>query len=164
MITAARSYVGAGTIGAGAGAIASIVQAAVGAVLNQTLLPPGHDNNIAPRFINRTARKTGHRSSPVQDWFLGTVFHFAYGMGWGALFGVARKWSRLPSLPLAGLIGGAIYLVAFSSFGAGTKTDTERQPRERPWQKQVSLIAVDLTYALSLAVLYDQLTRGFRRG
>jgi hypothetical protein len=130
----------------------------VGGVLDRMLLPRGHDNNIAPRLINRVARKTGHHSPAALDWLLGTAFHLAYGISWGIAFGLVRRWSPLPSLPLAGLFGGAIYIGAFSRFGAATQTGTERKPRDRPWQKHVSLVSVALTYALCLGVLYDRLT------
>src|SRR5690348_5344015 len=126
MSVSLQSYAVAGTTGAGAGVIASIVQVVVGAMLDRMLLPPGHDNNIAPRLVHRTARKLGHRSSAVLDWLVGIVFHVGYGIGWGVLFGVFRKWSRLPSLPLGGLLGGVIYLAAFAPFGVATRTGSER--------------------------------------
>jgi hypothetical protein len=154
-----QAYIRAGAIGAGAGVVASVVQAAIGVALDKLLLPPGHDNNIAPRLINRTARQLGHRSNPVVDWLLGTGFHLGYGMGWGGVFGVLRHWSGLPSPALAAALACIMYLVAFSPFGAGTQTGTEREPRKRPWQKQVSLLSVPLAYTLPLAALYDRLAQ-----
>lgn len=149
-------------IGAAAGVIAATVQVVVGWVLSQTLLPAGHDNNISPRFVNRLIHERGKRTNPLVDWLLGTLFHYGYGIGWGLVFGLLKRWTRLPSLPLGGLIGWLIYLLAFSRAGAGTKTHTEQHPRHRPWHKQVSLVSVAFTFALSLAATYDWLARRWR--
>ena len=153
-----QSYLAAGATGALAGTIACIVQTLVGATLSAVLLPPGHDNNIAPRLVHQSARKAGHHTSPAVDWLLGTLFHVGYGIGWGSIFGVVRRWSGLPSLILGSALGGLLYLMEFTGFGVGPKTGTEQPPEHRPWQKQVSLVAVVLTYTLSLAAVFDRLT------
>ena len=152
----------AALIGAAAGVIAATVQVVVGWGLSHTLLPEGHDNNISPRLVNRLIRRQGRRTNPLIDWLFGTLFHYGYGIGWGVAFGVLKRWSRLPSLPLGGLLGGLIYLLAFSRAGVGTKTHTERHPKHRPWHKQLSLVTVAYTFALSLAPTYDWLARRWR--
>src|SRR5579884_1702481 len=152
-----RADLDAATSGAKAGAIASVVQVALGWLLDQLLLPPGHDNNIAPRLVDRAAARAGQDTHPLLDWILGSVFHFGYGLGWGALFGLLRRHLPLPSLALGSAMGGAIYLIAFSRAGVGTRTGSEAHPDRRPWQKQVSLLSVAMGYALSVAVVFDRL-------
>jgi hypothetical protein len=160
-----RRWLAAGQTGAVAGLVAGTVQPAVGWVIANTILPRGHDNNIAPRLVNRSVRRTtGHRSHPVLDWVGGTLFHYAYGAGWGAAYGVARRESRLPPLALGGIFAGLIYLLAFSQIGVGTRTGAEQEPDRRPWFKQASLLAVVLAYVVSLVVAYDRLApRAARR-
>lgn len=122
-------------------------------MLDRMFLPRGHDNNIAPRLVERNAEHFGYAAQPVRDWSLGTVFHVGYGMGWGVLMGVAQQRLRLP-WPLLGTLAGAlIYTAAFSRIGAGTLTGTEKPPEERPWRKQVSLVTVALTFAFVEAAL-----------
>jgi hypothetical protein len=154
-----QSYVTAGAMGALAGLMACLVQTTVGAVLNRVLLPPGHDNNIAPRLVHQSARKLGHRTSPALDWLLGTLFHVGYGISLGSVFGFVRRWSGWPSLLLGGALGGLLYLVEFTGFGVGTQTGTEQHPEQRPWQKQVSLVSVVTTYVVPLAMFFDRLTQ-----
>jgi MFS family permease len=146
-------------VGAFAGVLASIVQVLIGWLLDRFFLPRGHDNNIAPRFVSRVFRRSGRRSNPVRDWALGTLFHLGYGLGWGTLFGTVRRWSRLPSWLVGSAAGVLIYLSAFSGIGVGTRTGTERNPERRPWQKQVSLVAVALAYVATLAWTFDRLER-----
>jgi hypothetical protein len=143
--------------GALAGTLAATIQAGVGWAIQTLMLPLGQDNNIAPRFVNRLFRRSGRRPNPVRDWVLGTLFHYGYGVGWGTLFAVVRRRTGLPGWLLGTGLGGLIYALAFSGFGVGTKSRTERSPRWRPWHKQISLIAVALTYAFSLALTFERL-------
>jgi hypothetical protein len=134
-----------------------VVQVLVGALLDRLVLPPRQHNNIAPRLVKRLFQKQGKRPHAVRDWSLGTVFHFGYGIGWGAVFGLVQRWSGLPA-PLLGLgMGGLLYLLAFSRIGVGTKTDTEQQPERRSWRKQLSLVAVAWGYALATTGIYSLL-------
>jgi hypothetical protein len=153
------SYQAAAARGAVAGVLGSIVQAGVGLALDRFLLPPKQHNNIAPRLVKRLAQWTGRRGNAPRDWTLGTLFHIGYGLGWGAVFGIARRWSEIPSLPLSALTGGLIYLLAFSSRGVGTLTLTEPPPRARGWRKQVSLVAVALAFAFTTAFVDDRIGR-----
>ena len=153
------SYLETAKSGALAGMIGSVIQSAVGLFIDKCLLPPRHDNNIAPRLITRLFQKRGEPAHPVRDWTLGTLFHFGFGIGWGCAFGLARRWSGIPSPLLGGATGLLIYLLAFSRIGAGTHTRTERHPRHRDRRKQLSLLAVAWTYAMSTAAAYDRLDR-----
>ena len=158
-MSARPSSLEAASWGAVAGVIAGVIQVLVGLLLDRILLPPREHNNIAPRFVKRLFQLQGRGSRPVRDWTLGTLFHFGYGVGWGAAFGLARRWSGIPS-PLLGVgTGFLIYLLAFSGVGVGTKTRTEPYPRRRHWPKQLSLIAVAWTFALTTAAIYDFLAR-----
>lgn len=161
MLSSASTHPDVRAAGAGAfaGFLACLVQVIVGWFLDRFFLPRGHDNNIAPRFVNRVFRRSGRRANPVRDWVLGTLFHLGYGLGWGTLFGMARRWSGLPSWVLASAAGLLIYLAAFSGLGAGTRTGTEHKPERRPWRKQFSLVAVALTYVITLAWTFDRVER-----
>src|SRR4051794_20878325 len=158
-----ESYFGAGARGAVAGTIACVVQTAVGWVLSNTLLPAGQDNNLAPRLVHQTARIASHQTSPATDWLLGTLFHVGYGLGWGSLFGVLRRWTGWPSGLLGSAVAGTLYALQFTRFGVGTPTGTQAAPERRPWEKQVSLVTLVLPYAFSLAILFDRLPRSPRR-
>ena len=153
------AYSTAGIAGAGAGTLASIVQVLVGWLIDWLFLPPGHDNNIAPRLVDRSVRKAGGRPNPVLSWLLGTGFHLGYGVSWGIAYGLLRRWSRAPVPLLTAFVTWLIYLVGFSGIGVGTHTGTEQHPDRRPWQKQVSLVAVDLTFTISLALLFDRIAQ-----
>lgn len=153
------SYLDATKSGALAGVLASVVQVLVGLLLDKLLLPPRQHNNIAPRFVKRLFQLRGKPAEPARDWVLGTVFHLGYGLGWGSGFGLARRGTGLPSPILSSLTGLLIYLAAFSGIGAGTLTWTESSPRRRSWRKQLSLVAVAWTFALSTGAFYDRLVR-----
>lgn len=148
--------------GAVAGLVGATVQVLVGLLLDRLLLPPGQHNNIAPRLIKRLAQKQGLPANPVRDWVFGTLFHFGYGVAWGYIYALARRWSAVPGLLLGGGMGLVIYLLAFSRVGAGTRSQTESDPRHRQWQKQLSLVGVAWTFALSTAVVYDRLVQRAR--
>lgn len=156
-----ESYGKAAARGATAGVLGSVVQTGVGLALDKFLLPPREHNNIAPRLIKRLAQWTGRGGKAERDWTLGTLFHFGYGLGWGALLGVLRRWSRLSPPQLGALTGGLIYLLAFSRHGVGTLTATEPPPEARSWRKQASLVAVAWVYAFATAFFDERLARMF---
>jgi len=144
--------------GVAAGVIGSAIQVTVGLLIDKLLLPPEHDNNIAPRFIRRIFQKKGESPNLARDWTLGTLFHVGYGVAWGSAFGLVRR-SGIPSPFIGGAMGLLIYLLAFSRIGAGTKTGTEVHPERRDWRKQLSLLTVGWTYSMSTALIYDRLAR-----
>jgi hypothetical protein len=153
-------YREAATSGAAAGLIASVIQVLVGLLLDKLLLPPRQHNNIAPRLIKRLFQKQGRPPHPVRDWSFGTLFHLAYGMSWGCVFGLVRRWLPIPSPLLGGALVLLIYGLAFSRIGVGTRTQTERHPQQRGWGKQLSLVAVAATFGITVAAAYDRLNEG----
>ena len=149
----------AAAAGALAGLLASIAQSAIGYVIDRALLPPEHDNNISPRLVDRATNKVGVATHPVVDWTAGVLFHFAYGIGWGVLYGLVQLKLRAPKLLLGSGFGAAIWLAAFSHVGVGTHTQTEQHPDHRPLTKQLDLLAIPFAYALPLALLYEPIER-----
>ncbi len=141
--------------GACAGAVGAVAQVAVGFLLSRYFLPRRQDNNIAPRFIGRVFQKSGRPARRARDWSLGILFHLAYGIGWGCAFGLARRWTGIPSPLLGGATGMVVYVLAFSGIGVATHTQTEDRPSRRSWRKQVSLIVVAWTFAMCTAAVYD---------
>jgi hypothetical protein len=158
-----RSFVSTVALGAAAGLGATAVQTTLGLAIDKLLLPDGHDNNVAPRLVNRLFRRSGLADDAARDWTMGTVFHFGYAVSWGAVYALARRWSGLPGLVLGPAFAGLLYLLAFSRLGGATLTEAERPPDQRPWGKQASLVAIASSYALAVAVLMDRLD-GRRRG
>ena len=150
--------------GAVAGLTGSIVQAGVGYLIDRALLPRGHNNNIAPRLSARFFQRTGRAPQPVRDWLFGAIFHELYGVGWGVLQALAADRLRIPPPFLAPPLTGLIYLFAFSRFGVGTLTGTERHPDHRHRGKQASLLAVAAVFALATSlVLYGYEQQNARR-
>jgi hypothetical protein len=145
--------------GAVAGMFGSMVQTGVGLLLDRFLLPPRQHNNIAPRLIKRLRQWRGGRGRTGRDWTLGTLFHLGYGLGWGTMLSLVRRWTSIQPVPLGGLAGGLIYLLAFSGRGVGTLTATEPPPRARSWRKQLSLVAVAWVYALATTESEQQFAR-----
>ena len=110
--------------------------------------------DIAPRLVERTAERLGTSLSRAPRWTLATVFHFGYATGWGVLYALvreSRRGRRVPTWLLGSLFGGAIYAVAFSRFGAGTRVGSERHPDRREWRELVIQWASALSFALVLA-------------
>jgi hypothetical protein len=150
---ARRRLLETATHGAVAGAAGSVVQAAMGYLIDRLLLPRGHDNNIAPRLSSRLFQRSGHAPHPVRDWLLGTLFHELYGASWGVLEAVSAERLRVPAPVLAAPLSALIYLLAFSRFGVGTLTGTERHPDHRHPGKQASLIAVSASFAIATSLV-----------
>ncbi len=145
-------------IGACIGIAAAVPQAIVGKAEDLLILPDHENADIAPRFMRRLAHLSGSHLSPVAQWVLGTLFHFAYGAGWGSAYAVVTP-RRLPP-PLGGAILGAlIYMLAFSRVGAGTLTGSERPPRARTFRLMLTHWSVALTYSFITAYLCDALSR-----
>jgi hypothetical protein len=143
------------TRGAVAGLTGSIVQAGIGYLIDRALLPRGHNNNIAPRLFSRLFQRAGRAPQPVRDWLFGTIFHGLYGVSWGVLQAVLADRLRIPAAVLAPPLTGLIYLVAFSRFGIGTLTGTERDPDHRYGGKEASLLAVGAVFSIATSlVLY----------
>src|SRR5919202_7069356 len=169
--SARRPLLETATHGAVAGLAGSLVQAAIGYLIDRALLPREHNNNMAPRLFARLFQRSGQAPHPVRDWLLGAIFHELYGVGWGVLQAVAADRLRVPAPALAPPLSGLIYLLAFSRIGVGTLTGTERHPDRRHPGKQGALLTVAVVFPVATGlVLYgwehwrvgppDVLTRG----
>jgi hypothetical protein len=119
--------------------------------------------DIAPRLVQRTAERLGTSLSRPLRWLLATVFHFGYASGWGGLYALARasrRGRRVPAWLSGGLLGGAIYAVAFSRLGAGTQLGSERPPERREWRELLIQWASALSFALTVAYTEGWSRRG----
>ena len=146
-------------VGAAAGMVGSVVQAAIGKTEEIAFLPDGEDSNIAPRLMDRLGRRVGYDPSPAAEWALGTMFHVGYGAAWGALYALARE--RHPIDPWVGgaVMGAVIYGITFPRWGGAVKTRTERPPRRRSWAMEVVAASVTLGFGLPTALTYERLRR-----
>jgi len=150
------------TRGVTAGWIAGIPQVVLAQVVGQ-LLGVRERADIGPRFVRSAAAHAGSDLSPSMHWLLGAVFHFEYAAMWGALYGLLVEWRghrRVPPLLGGAVLGGLVYLAAFSPLGAATRTGAERQvgrrdPRETllHWQ---SALLFGLVNALAYRRLRDR--------
>lgn len=152
-----KSYVQDVGVGGLAGTLGSVVQVGIGYMLSKFLLPDDEDNNIAPRLVHHMLSLAGQDHDEKRDWELGALFHLSYGLGWGMVFGLLQRVTRLRAFMLAVAMGGLIYTLAFSRIGVATQTGAEQHPDGRSWQKRVSLVAVALTYMLATAWFWNRL-------
>lgn len=143
--------------GAAAGVVGSIVQAAIGKTEEIAFLPEREDSNLAPRLVDRLARRVGYDPSPAAEWALGTAFHLGYGATWGALYSLARE--RRPLDPWAGgaAMAAVIYGITFPRWGGAVQTGTERPPRRRSWGMEAVAASVTLGFGLSTALTYERI-------
>jgi hypothetical protein len=145
-------------LGAAAGVLASVVQAAIGKTEEKLMLPPWEDSNIAPRLVDRVLRHAGvDDPSLATEWILGTGYHVAYGAAWGAAYAAVRE--RHPVRPLVGgaLLGGLIYGITFPSWGGAVQTDTERPPARRSRGMELVAVSVTLGFGWATAFAYEYL-------
>jgi hypothetical protein len=144
------------TRGVTAGWIAGIPQVLLAQAVGQ-LLGVRERADIGPRFVGSAAAHAGSQLSTPMHWLLGAVFHFEYAAMWGALYGLLVDWRghrRVPP-PLGGLVlGGLVYLSAFSPLGAATRTGAERQVGHRDRRETVLHWQSALVFGLVNAVTY----------
>jgi hypothetical protein len=143
--------------GAAAGVLAAVLQAGVGASESATLLPDGENANFAPRMMGRLAAKVGGSLSATERWTLGTVYHHAYGAGWGMVYAAARE--ARPVQPAVGgaLLGATIYAITFPRWGGAVLLGAERPPGVRTRRMEVVLASVTLSFGLVTAYTYERL-------
>lgn len=153
-------------LGAAAGVLASVVQAAIGKTEEKLMLPPWEDSNIAPRLVDRVLRRAGvDDPSLAAEWVLGTGYHLAYGAAWGAAYAAVRERHPVPPLLGGALLGGLIYGITFPSWGGAVHTDTERSPHRRTRRMEVVAASVTLGFGWVTAFAYEYLreSSGARR-
>jgi hypothetical protein len=145
-----------------AGVVASLIQVVVGKVEDKLFLPHRENADIAPRLVQRLAQRAGHSLPHVHKWVLGTIFHEAYSVFWGAAYGVAYAavgGRRVVPWPVGGVaLGTLLHQLAFSPWGAAVQTGTERPPHRRTWRMSVVTWSVALTYGLVTALVYERLS------
>jgi hypothetical protein len=150
--------------GAAAGLLAGIPQVAIVQVVEKPLGLPSDQADIGPRFVQRLAEHLGEPLSAGPKWGLAALFHFAYSVWWGALYGLADALVRPPPAVAGPLLGGVIYAAAFSRLGAGTQTGTETHPDRRHWRADALHWTAALSFSLATAAAYAGLARLGRGG
>ncbi len=114
------------------GAVAGVVQPAVGKLEEELFFPPGEDTDIPKHFVRAATSRLGVEATEGQEAAAGTVFHVGYALFWGAAYAVAREEAALPPL-VGGLgMGALLYFLAFSRVGAGDAGGERAPPRPPP--------------------------------
>jgi hypothetical protein len=142
-----------------AGLVAGVPQVAIVQVAEKPLGLPANRADIGPRFVERIADHLGESLPPAAHWGLAALFHFAYSAGWGAFYGLVDALVRPPPAVAAPLLGGLIYTLAFSRWGAGTQTGTEPHPDRRHWRQDVLHWTAALSFSVTTALTYAWLCR-----
>src|SRR5699024_2379831 len=119
-----------------AGLVAGVPQVLLVQIAEKPLGLPPDEADIGPRFVERAAERVDQPLDPPAHWALATLFHFGYAAGWGALYGFAERFVRPPPLVGAPALAAAIYALAFSPIGAGTRTRTVPPPERRSWRHE----------------------------
>lgn len=143
--------------GAVAGCVASTGQAAIGKGLEKLVLPPHEDADIAPRMMKALGKRFGKKPSPPQKWLLGTLFHYAYGAGWGAAYALVRERTEVDPLVGGGTMGALIYGITFPRWGVATLTGTERPPRRRTARMEFVAASVAIGFGVMAAQVYESI-------
>jgi hypothetical protein len=144
-------------LGAGAGAVAGIVQPMVGKLEERMFFEEGEDTNIPRHFADAMAHKLHLDVPESARWAAGAAFHVGYALFWGAAYAVAREWQG--NSPLAGSVGlgAALYALAFSRAGAGVQVGSEPPPDRRPARYWFLTCTMPLTYAVVTAHVYERI-------
>jgi hypothetical protein len=146
-------------LGAGAGALAGIVQPAVGKLEEELFFPDGEDTEIPKHFVRAAGARMGIEISEEEGLAAGTVFHVGYALFWGAAYALAREELDLPPLAAGLGLGGLLYLMAFSRMGAGTRVGSEPHPDHRPGRHWLLTTSMPMVYALTTAAAYEEIRR-----
>lgn len=110
--------------------------------------------DIAPRLVQRVAERCGTSVPRPARWTLAMLFHFAYATMWGVVYVAAREaldQRRLPPPLGAGMLGGAIYTLAFSRLGVGTQVGSEPRPARRGGREWAVHWTSVLSFSLTMA-------------
>jgi len=138
--------------GATAGLVGTLVQTTVGATESALILPEHEDANIAPRLMDRIARRFGEDLPLELEWLLGTAFHFGYGITWGTLYALLEE--KVEMHPVAGgaAMGALIYAITFPRWGGAIQTDVERPPEVRT--RRMTFVAASVALSFGVATAY----------
>lgn len=145
--------------GAGAGTLASVLQAAVGASETLAFLPKRENADLAPRMVKRISEGIGIEPSPAAEWILGTLYHLSYGAAWGAAYGAAQGRRQVHPFVAGVLLGGIIYGITFPRFGGAVLMGAERPPHRRSKRMEIVLASVTLSFGVTTAFAFEALRR-----
>jgi hypothetical protein len=110
------------------------------------------------KITARVLRRRGIRPSEEQQDALATAFHFGFGTGAGAIFGLIAPSRLVARLPLGMAYGAAIWGVSYMgwvpAFGIMPAADRDRRDR------QVVMLAGHLVYGTALALMVGRRARG----
>ena len=111
--------------------------------------------DIGPRFVARITDEVDASLPEAGRWLLAGAFHFAYAAGWGGLYALVQRWR--PAQPHVGapLLAAFIYTLAFSPWGAATRTGAESAVEARPLRETLLHWTAALSFSASLACLQE---------
>ena len=99
----------------------------------------------------KAARAAGRELSDEQKKKVGMALHWAYGLGWGVLYGVLRRRSR--PLALAAGIPFAVLFFAIGDEGLNWALGTTPPPREFPWEAHARGLAAHIAFTAVAEVI-----------
>jgi hypothetical protein len=109
-------------------------------------------------MMKAIGKRIGKKPSPAEKWVAGTVFHYAYGVGWGMAYALVReRVMMLDPLFGGGVMGGIIYGITFPRWGLATLTQTERPPHRRTARMEAVAVSVAVGFGLIAAYSYEAL-------
>jgi ribose/xylose/arabinose/galactoside ABC-type transport system permease subunit len=146
-------------LGAGAGALAGLVQPAAGKLEEALVFRPGEDTDIPVHLVRAVETRFGVRLDSELEWLAGAVFHIGYALTWGALFALARERLRLQPTVAALALAALLYTIAFSDNGVASKLRSEPPPQRRPGRYWLLTLTMPLVYAVTTAYTYERLRR-----
>jgi hypothetical protein len=140
-----------------AGLVAGIPQVLITQAEARLLAIPNSRADIGPRFVQRLGQHAEAEPSVPVRWMLAGGFHFGYAAAWGLVYAALQRWR--PAQPHVGgpLLAALIYALAFSPWGAATRTGTERDVVTRPIAETLLHWTAALGFSLPLAVLFARL-------
>ena len=145
--------------GVAAGMAGAAVQSVAGKAAGVLLLPDDRDSYLAPRLIDRLGKMVGIAPTELEEWTLGTAFHFGYGGFWGAAYAAARERTRVGPLLGGALLGGLIYGITFPRWGGAVQTGTVRAPQHRSDGMDAFGVAAALSFGIGTAFAYEVMRR-----
>lgn len=105
----------------------------------------------------KAARAAGRELSEEQKKKAGMALHWAYGLGWGVLYGVLRRRSR--PLAFAAGLPFAVLFFAIGDEGVNWALGTAAPPREFPWEAHARGLAGHIVFTAVAEVVCRGLER-----